>query len=232
MRRAPRRLCDNPRMPASLRGGGRLTRQTIVATAIVLIESHGVDALTMRKLANACGAAPMSLYRYIATKEELLHAVVDAYLADVELPRTDDLPWHEAIERIVLAIAAAFDAHPHLGEILAVQPIDAAAVLDAMERIARALRSAGLDDNAVRSGLATLSAFATGYVHRRAANRRAPEVRARRFGRLAEEPDRFSALLSISAGDGLDTPENFREGLVFIINALRLQAPSRRRRVG
>ena len=169
--RAPQqrdRQCDNSLMPASLRGGGRLTRDSIVAAAITMIESQGVDALTMRKLANACGAAPMSLYRYIATKEELLRAVVDAYLADVDLPPTDDLPWHEAIEQVVLAVAAGFDAHTHFAEILAIQPIDAAAVLDGMERIARALRSAGFDDDAVRSGLATLSAFATGYVHRRA----------------------------------------------------------------
>jgi hypothetical protein len=94
-----------------------------------------------------------------------------------------------------------------------------------MERIARALRSAGFDDDAVRSGLSTLSAFATGYAYRRAANRRAPEVPARRFGRLAEEPHRFSTLLSISAGNGLDTPENIREGLAYIINTLRRQAP-------
>ncbi|OSC28405.1 TetR family transcriptional regulator [Mycobacterium vulneris] len=219
-------------MPASLKGGGQLTRRTVIATAIALIESDGVDTLTMRKLARACGAAPMSLYRHVATKEELLHAVVDAYLADVELPSTDDLPWDEAIERVVLIVAAAFDAHPQLAEILAVQPIDAAAVLDAMERIARALRSAGFDDGAVRSGLATLSAFATGYAHRRAANRRAPDVRARRFGRLAEEPERFSALLSVSAGEGLDTPENFRAGLGCIIDALRREAPGPRRRVG
>ncbi len=212
-------------MPVSLKAGGRLTRDSIVATAITMIESTGVDALTMRKLAHACGAAPMSLYRYVATKEELLHAVVDACLADVDLPPTDDLPWHEAIERVVLAIAAAFDAHTPLAEILAIQPVDAAAIMDAMERIAQALRSAGFDDEAVRVGLATLISFASGYVHRRAAHRRAPQVRSQRFGLLSQEPQRFSTLLSISAEDALDTPENFRAGLATIVNALRQQAP-------
>lgn len=212
-------------MPATLRGGGRLTRDSIVATAISMIESSGVDTLTMRKLATACGAAPMSLYRYFATKEELLRAVVDAYLSDVELPATDGLPWHDTIEQVILAVAAAFDAHPRLREIMAIQPVDAGAVLEAMERIAQALRSAGFDDDSVRSGLSTLTAFATGYVQRRAESRRAPEVRAHRRARLAEEPDRFAALLSLSAGDALDTPESFRAGLEFIIQALRQQAP-------
>ncbi|MEZ0366027.1 TetR/AcrR family transcriptional regulator [Mycobacterium sp. pUA109] len=212
-------------MPASLKGGGQLTRDSIIATAITMIESDGVDTLTMRKLATACGAAPMSLYRHVATKEELLRAVVDTYLADVELPATDDLPWHEAIQQVILAVGAAFEAHTHLAEIMAIQPVDAAAVLDAMERIARALRSAGFDDNGVRSGLATLSAFATGYAHRRAEYRRAPETRAHRFSRLSAEPVRFATLLSISAGDTLDTPEDFRAGLALIVQALRQQVP-------
>lgn len=212
-------------MPASLKGGGQLTHDFIVATAITMIESDGVEALTMRKLATACGAAPMSLYRHVTTKEELLRTVVDTYLADVELPATAGLPWYDAIEQVILAVGAAFDAHPHLADIMVIQPIDAAAVLDAMERIAQALWSAGFDDNAVRSGLATLTGFATGYAHRRAENRRAPGARARRFGRLSEQPVRYRALLALSAGDALDTPENFREGLSLIIRALRQQAP-------
>jgi AcrR family transcriptional regulator len=204
-----------------------LNRDRIVAAAIGIIESEGVSALSMRKLAAACDAAPMSLYRHVATKEDLLREVADYYMADVQLPDTETLAWDAAIKTLVLAIAAGFEAHPQLADIMSVAPLDAAAILDAMERITAALRMAGFDDEAVTSALAMLTSYATGHAHRRAERRSAPAAQARRLARLEQEPQRFATLLAL--GDrlaSLDTDERFAEGLDIMLAVLRLARPS------
>ena len=55
-----------------------LTRDRIVAAAVVLADADGLDALSMRKLAAEIGYEPMSLYNHIDNKDDLLAAMVDA----------------------------------------------------------------------------------------------------------------------------------------------------------
>lgn len=213
-------------MPAELKSGGQLSRAAIVASAIEMIEEEGVESLSIRKLARRCGAAPMSLYRHIATKQELLRAVADVYLAEVQYPATDELSWDESIKRVILALDEGFESHPRLAEIMSVQPVDAAAVLAAMELCASALRRGGLGDDEVVSGLAVLTAYATGYVQRRAERRRDAAIQEERLRRIQHlDEAEFPTLTSL--GDALttlDTREYFEAGLDILIDALRRRA--------
>jgi len=54
-----------------------LTRHDVLSTALRLIDEDGVDALTMRRLGRALDRDPMRLYRYAASKDELLDGIVD-----------------------------------------------------------------------------------------------------------------------------------------------------------
>lgn len=210
-------------MTVQLTGGRQLSREAIVAAAIDMIESSGVEALSMRSLARHCGAAPMSLYRHVATKEDLLTAVADHYLSEVKLPDTDGLTWEETVKQVILAVDEGFETHTHLADILVVHPIDPAAILKATEAVARALRTAGFDDDDVVSSLALLAAYATGYAQRRIGHRRTAAARKRRLADLGQlEASEFATLLSL--GDrvaALDTPEHFEAGLDTIIDGLR-----------
>ena len=59
---------------------GRLTRARIVETGLTLLAERGADGLNMRALADALGTAPMSLYRHVRSKDDLLKAIVAAVL--------------------------------------------------------------------------------------------------------------------------------------------------------
>ena len=54
-----------------------LSKQRVVVEAVRLADREGVDGLSMRRLAGALGAGAMSLYHYVASKEELLDAMID-----------------------------------------------------------------------------------------------------------------------------------------------------------
>src|SRR4051794_5146853 len=64
----------------------------------------------MRKLAATLGVEAMSLYNHVANKDDLVDAMVDRVIADVELP--DDGTWDEAVRVCAISAHAALVRHP------------------------------------------------------------------------------------------------------------------------
>lgn len=201
----------------------------IVDAACALIEEDGLEALTMRRLAQRCGASPMSLYRHVATKEDLLRAVVERHFARFELPDTEGLPWREAITQVSAAVHREFLAHPHLAEVLALQHANAIAIFRATEVILRALRSAGLDDREAVRALDVITACATGFTQRKAELRRratAPDERLRLIRDLPA--DEFSTVVGLA---GLivtvDLDHEFEDGLALVLDGIERRIEAR-----
>jgi AcrR family transcriptional regulator len=65
------------------RAGASVSRERIVAEARALIETGGLDGLSMRKLAEAVGVAPTAIYWHVGSREDLLHAVLDVLIAEL-----------------------------------------------------------------------------------------------------------------------------------------------------
>lgn len=63
-----------------------LTTESVIEKAIATADSDGVGPLTMRSLAKSLGVTPMSLYRHVANKEDLLDKMVDVVFSEIELP--------------------------------------------------------------------------------------------------------------------------------------------------
>jgi len=73
-----------------------LSTERVLREAMRLADEHGMDALSMRKLGRVLGAGAMSLYHYVANREELLDGMVDLVFAEIELP-TSEGDWREAM---------------------------------------------------------------------------------------------------------------------------------------
>jgi len=76
-----------------------LTRQDVLVAALRMIDADGVEALSMRRLGRALDRDPMRLYRFAASKDELLDAVVELVLSELEVssPMADD--WEDVLRR-------------------------------------------------------------------------------------------------------------------------------------
>jgi AcrR family transcriptional regulator len=81
-------LRTRPERPARGRGrhGPGLSREEIVDAAIAIADSEGAEAVSMRRIAQVLRAGAMSLYWHVANKEHLLELMLDALMADVEVP--------------------------------------------------------------------------------------------------------------------------------------------------
>lgn len=82
-----------------------LSRDSITATAIALIDVEGVQALTMRRLGAAMGVEAMSLYRYVNGREDLLESVVEALVESVATPSREDLQPNDGWQAFLQLLA-------------------------------------------------------------------------------------------------------------------------------
>ncbi|NND76433.1 MAG: TetR/AcrR family transcriptional regulator [Ilumatobacter sp.] len=81
-----------------------LSTQRILHAAVGFADEHGVEALTMRKIADELGCGVMSLYNHVANKEEMLAGMVDLVAAEIVPPAVGG-DWREAMR------ASAATAH-------------------------------------------------------------------------------------------------------------------------
>jgi len=122
----------------------RPTREAIVAAATALADTHGLDAVSVRKVAAALNTRPMDLYRYFARKDELIDLMVDEVIAGALL---DELPpdWRDALAAIARALRAVCLAHPWMVTAAGQQALLGPNVMRHVEQSLEATAALGLD---------------------------------------------------------------------------------------
>ena len=87
-----------------------LSRTLVLDAAVALADEAGLEAFSMRGLAQELGVVPMALYKHVANKEELLDGMVDIVFGEIELPSAD-LDWRSAMRRRALSTRDALKRH-------------------------------------------------------------------------------------------------------------------------
>ena len=91
-----------------------LTRGRVLAAAHQLLAESGVEALTMRALAERLGVSPNALYSHVADKTDIVDALLDDVLAEVEAPAPDVEDPRAGLHALMLSTHAVLLAHPDL----------------------------------------------------------------------------------------------------------------------
>jgi len=74
----------------------RLDREQVVSAAIALADEAGLDAVSLRRVAERLGVTPMALSRHVARKDDLLDAMADHLYGELDLPSPAE-PWWDAL---------------------------------------------------------------------------------------------------------------------------------------
>ncbi|MFD9001423.1 TetR/AcrR family transcriptional regulator [Streptomyces sp. NPDC059582] len=96
---------------AATRPRAPLSKARILSAAVTLADEGGVDALSMRKIAQALGVVPMALYKHVAHKNELLDGMIDVLVGEIDAP-ADDADWKTVVRRRVLSARRMLLRHP------------------------------------------------------------------------------------------------------------------------
>jgi AcrR family transcriptional regulator len=89
----------------------RLNRERVLETAVALADRIGIDALSMRRLAQELDVVPMALYKHVRNKEELLDGMVEVIVREIDPPALG-ADWKHAVRERVLSARRALQRHP------------------------------------------------------------------------------------------------------------------------
>ena len=87
-----------------------LNRKRVLRAAVAHADRHGLEELSMRKLAEVLRVAPMALYRHIANKDDLIDAMIDVVFSEIELPARD-ADWRAAMRQRAISVRDSLARH-------------------------------------------------------------------------------------------------------------------------
>lgn len=99
-----------------------VTVEAIVAVAIELADAEGIDAVSMRKVAERLGRSAMSLYTYVPSKHELFDLMLDAVQGEGLVEHDTSAGWRGAAEAWARAAWAGYERHPWVLHIAGARP--------------------------------------------------------------------------------------------------------------
>jgi len=143
---------------------GEVTADDVVAAAIDIVDREGVDALTIRRVAEACGLSPMGLYRHVRDKDDLLDRVVDAVVG----PGLRDLQasgsWDQQVADLFRYVRRLLLDHPGVAMLCVLRPTPVAGVARFYARMLAALAEGGFTGTDAVHAFDTLLMFMFGSV--------------------------------------------------------------------
>lgn len=139
-----------------------LTTSGIAAAALAVIDRDGLAALSMRSVGVELGMGTMSLYRYVASREELERLVVDLALGKVDTALPARGSWDEHVTILAGRIRDAVRAHPAVVPLMMAHHQDSLGVWRCAEAVLGALTAGGFTGRNRVIALRTLVSFLNG----------------------------------------------------------------------
>ena len=200
-----------------------IDRESVLDAAIRLLDTGGVEVLTMRRLAIELGVSTMAPYRHVGSKDELLMVLVDRLAARLVYPPRPPDP-KGAMLVLWSTIYDSLAEHPWVAEVLARRRMMAPSVLRAVEEIHAALRQAGLSIEAAVRAYRLMWNFTLGSLLVRAGASHDGRSQQREL-RAAPDPERYPILAAAAeAWTAAHDRDTYREDLDALIDALLADA--------
>ena len=155
----------NARQPVSRRGGPvrpALSRAVIVAAALAVANRQGLDAVSMRRVADELETGASALYVYIQNRDDLLDAMFDhamAAVAGADLPEGD---WRERLAWLLLQSISTASSHGGLARVALTTVPSGPNAIAVTERVHALLAEGGIGEATIPAALDLLGLFVTG----------------------------------------------------------------------
>ncbi len=207
----------------------------MLETAVAFADRHGLEALSMRKLADELGAGAMSLYHYVPNKEQLLDGMVDIVFSEIEPPPLE-VDWKTAMRRRAHSTREALNRHRWAVGLMEGRMKPGPASIQLREAILGCLRQAGFSVEMTIQAYSVQDAYIYGFALQEKglpfeSAEESTKVAEATLEDVSELAENFPYLAEVVAGlvatVGYDFGKSFEYGLDLI-----LDAPEKRREAG
>lgn len=139
-----------------------LTRDRALAAAVTFADEHGIESLSMRKLAAELGVEAMSLYYHVKNKSDILDGMVDVVFGEVR-PPSGELGWRAAMQTDARALREALARHPWAIALLDSRSQPGAVHLAHLDATIGVLRADGFSLELAAHTMAVLHSYTRGF---------------------------------------------------------------------
>jgi AcrR family transcriptional regulator len=215
---------------APRRKRGELSREQILEAALAFIDRHGIEELSMRRLAAELGAGTMTIYGYFRDKDELLDAVVDAISRQAPLPELSGT-WREQVRQLVVRWNGNLNRHPGIVRLRLERPILSPGALRITETGMRILEDAGFDTDEAAQAFRTIFLYNFGSAVFNPPERVAEAQQAVRMAAAVLPRERYPHVVGAveEMVEAMDPSTQFERGLDLILDGLERRLEEKRR---
>jgi AcrR family transcriptional regulator len=140
----------------------RLSREKVLRTAVAVADVGGLNALTIRTLAQELGVRPMTVYHYVSGKDEILDAIIDMVFSEIELPSVGG-DWRSEMRRRARSAQRVLRRHRWAIGLMESRPNAGPATLRHHDVVLGTLRSAGFSPAMAAHAYAVIDSFTYGF---------------------------------------------------------------------
>lgn len=202
-----------------------ISREGILRAAFKIADESGIGALTMRELGRRLGIEAASLYNHVRNKDELLDAMTDLVVAEIERP-SPEAGWREAMERRAVSARQAFTRHPWAAALIDTRGLNGPNGAAYVEAVLGSLLDAGFPPTVAGSAFVALDSYIYGFERQRSALGMGGRDEAAAMARdaLAALPSgaypSFARVASAYAMHPTDEMETFAFGLGLLLDGM------------
>jgi AcrR family transcriptional regulator len=147
--------------------GGRalrppLSRERVLSVAVALADASGSESLSMRKLGEAVGVEAMSLYYYVANKDDLLDGMIDAVFSEINLP-SPRVAWKTAMRQRAISARRVLSRHGWAIGFMESRTSPGPATLRHHDSVIGCLRKAGFSIELAAHAFSILNSYIYGF---------------------------------------------------------------------
>ncbi len=140
-----------------------VNRERTLEVALVVADSEGIEAVTMRRLARELGVEAASLYHHVEGKEQILDGLVDVVAAGIELPKPS-ADWRKVVSERAQRTRAGLLRHPWAVSLMASRTSPGPATLGLLEAGIRCFRQGGFSVPMAAHAVSTVDSYVHGFV--------------------------------------------------------------------
>jgi AcrR family transcriptional regulator len=140
----------------------RLSRDRVLHAAVALADRAGIEAVSMRKLAEELGVVPMAPYKHVASKEELLDGMVDIVVGEID-PPAGGAGWKSAVRQRILSARRSLQRHPWAPTVIESRTNPPPAMLAYIDSMIGMFRAGGFSDDLTHHALHAMGSRLYGF---------------------------------------------------------------------
>jgi AcrR family transcriptional regulator len=174
-----------------------LNRDRVLRAAVALADEAGIEALSMRHLAQELGVVPMALYKHVANKEELLDGMIEVIVGEID-PPLHSADWRGAVRRRVLSARQALLRHRWASHVIESRTNAPPVVLDYMNSLIGMFRIGGFSIDLTHHVMHALGSRMWGFTQEVFPTPRPPADPAAQAAMLREAAERYPYIVELA----------------------------------